>query len=57
MRETKGTAVQASVMYTYRLSKRTQLYAGASFSDADKMLDHVDRFNQLWSTAGMTVSF
>lgn len=57
MRETKGTALQASVMYTYRLSKRTLLYAGASFSDADKMLDDVDRFNQLWSTAGMTVSF
>ena len=53
MKETKGTAYQASLMYYYNLSKRTQLYSGVSYSDGDKLLDTVDRFNQIFGTVGL----
>lgn len=57
MKETKGTAYQASLMYYYNLSKRTQLYSGVSYSDGDKLLDTVDRFNQIFGTVGLQHRF
>lgn len=57
MKHTKGTAATGGVMYYYNLSKRTQAYAGASFSDGDKLLDGIDRFNQVFATAGLVHRF
>ena len=41
-------------MYYYNLSKRTQLYAGASYAN---LLDGVDRFNQVFASGGLTYRF
>lgn len=57
MKHTKGTAAIASLMYYYNLSKRTQLYAGASYADGEKLLDGVDRFNQVFATGGLSHRF
>ena len=53
----KRQAYQASLMYYYNLSKRTQLYSGVSYSDGDKLLDTVDRFNQIFGTVGLQHRF
>ena len=53
MTETKGMATLASVMYYYNLSKRTQLYTGASYSNGTG----VDRFNQVFGTFGIVQRF
>ena len=37
-------------MYYYNLSKRTQLYAGASYANGHDLLDGVDRFNQVFAS-------
>ena len=57
MTETKGMATLASVMYYYNLSKRTQLYTGASYSNGTDLLDGVDRFNQVFGTFGIVQCF
>lgn len=57
MTETKGMATLASVMYYYNLSKRTQLYTGASYSNGTDLLDGVDRFNQVFGTFGIVQRF
>ena len=57
MKHTKGTAAVASLMYYYNLSKRTQLYAGASYADGEKLLDGIDRFNQVFATGGLSHRF
>ena len=57
MTETKGMATLASVMYYYKLSKRTQLYTGASYSNGTDLLDGVDRFNQVFGTFGIVQRF
>lgn len=57
MTETKGTATLASLMYYYNLSKRTQLYSGASYCNGSDLLDGVDRFNQIFGTFGIVQRF
>lgn len=57
MTKTKGMATLASVMYYYNLSKRTQLYTGASYSNGTDLLDGVDRFNQVFGTFGIVQRF
>ena len=57
MTETKGMATLASVMYYYNLSKRTQLYTGASYSNGTDLLDGVDRLNQVFGTFGIVQRF
>lgn len=57
MTETKGMATLASVMYYYNLSKRMQLYTGASYSNGTDLLDGVDRFNQVFGTFGIVQRF
>ena len=44
-------------MYYYNLSKRTQLYAGASYANGHDLLDGVDRFNQVFASGGLTYRF
>lgn len=39
------------------LSKRTQLYAGASYANGHDLLDGVDRFNQVFASGGLTYRF
>ena len=43
-------------MYYYNLSKRTQLYAGASYANGHD-LDGVDRFTQVFASGGLTYRF
>lgn len=57
MKHTKGTAAIGSLMYYYNLSKRTQLYAGASYANGHDLLDGVDRFNQVFASGGLTYRF
>lgn len=57
MKHTKGTAAIGSLMYYYNLSKRTQLYAGASYANGHDLLDGVDRFNQVFASGGLTDRF
>lgn len=44
-------------MYYYNLSKRTQLYAGASYANGHDLLDGVDCFNQVFASGGLTYRF
>ena len=48
---------RGSLMYYYNLSKRTQLYAGASYANGHDLLDGVDRFNQVFASGGLTYRF
>ena len=44
-------------MYYYNLSKRTQLYAGASYAHGHALLAGVARFNQVFASGGLTYRF
>ncbi len=57
MKETDGDVWMGGVLYYYQMSKRTQIYAGGSYAAGDKLLNGVDRFNQLMLTSGMIHRF
>ena len=42
----------AGLVYYYNFSKRTNFYGAASWSDGKKLLDGVDRFNQVLTAVG-----
>lgn len=52
-----GSMWQAGVYYQYDLSKHAYLYAAASYADGNRLFHTIARYNQLMTTAGMSVSF
>ncbi|MDO4938293.1 MAG: porin [Sutterellaceae bacterium] len=57
MKHTEGSAWTGGVLYYYYFTKKTQLYAGGSYSAGDKLLNTVDRFNQVMLTTGLLHKF
>ncbi len=53
----EGTMTMAGLVYYYNFSKRTNFYGAASWSDGKKLLDGVDRFNQVLTTVGLMHRF
>lgn len=53
----EGTMTMAGLVYYYNFSKRTNFYGAASWSDGKKLLDGVDRFNQVLTAVGLMHRF
>lgn len=47
----------AGLVYYYNFSKRTNFYGAASWSDGKKLLNGVDRFNQVLTAVGLMHRF
>lgn len=52
-----GSMWQAGVVYNYYFSKRTSLYAAASYADGNRMFGKLPRYNQVMATTGLCVRF
>lgn len=53
----EGTMTMAGLVYYYNFSKRTNFYGAASWSDGKKLLNGVDRFNQVLTAVGLMHRF